>query len=40
MRDVLKQTAKYQKLFVQHCEVISISNGGVINEGDISGSLE
>ena len=39
MKEVLTKTSKSRTLFVQHCEVMSITNGGIINEGDVSKSL-
>lgn len=39
MRNVLSKTAGSSKLFVQHCEVMGITAGGIINEGEVSKKL-
>ncbi len=39
MREVLKRTAPFGKPVVQHCEVMSITNGGIMNEGEVSRKL-
>ncbi len=39
MREVLERTAGLGKLFIQHCEVMSITDGGIINEGEVSKKL-
>jgi dihydroorotase len=39
MREVLEQTAKLNKPVIQHCEIMSITDGGIINEGEISRKL-
>ncbi len=39
MKEVLERTSKHGKTVVQHCEVMSITNGGIINEGEISKKL-
>jgi len=39
MKEVLTKTAESGTLFVQHCEVMSITNGGIINEGIVSKRL-
>lgn len=39
MRQVLAETAKFQKPVVQHCEVMSITSGGIMNEGAVSKQL-
>jgi len=39
MKKVFTECAKAGKIFVQHCEMMSITNGGIINEGNISNNL-
>lgn len=39
MKEVLSRTAKFAKPVVQHCEVMSISGGGIMNEGEVSKKL-
>ncbi len=39
MKEILMRTAKFAKPVVQHCEVMSITNGGIMNEGDVSKKL-
>jgi len=39
MKQVLTETAKFNKPVVQHCEVMSITNGGIMNEGEVSKKL-
>lgn len=39
MRKVLAEAAKTGTPVVQHCEVMSITNGGIINEGEVSKKL-
>ena len=39
MQEVLERTGKLNKPFVQHCEVMSITDGGVINKGAVSEKL-
>lgn len=39
MKMVFEATAKVNRMFVQHCEVMSITNGGIINEGEASKKL-
>ncbi len=39
MKEVLEQSAKVNKPVIQHCEIMSITNGGIINEGVISREL-
>lgn len=39
MKETLERAGKFGKLVVQHCEVMSITNGGIMNEGDISRKL-
>lgn len=39
MKRVFEETAKVNRMFVQHCEVMSITNGGIINEGEASKKL-
>lgn len=39
MRQVLAETAKFQKPVVQHCEIMSITSGGIMNEGAVSKQL-
>ncbi|MCC6865157.1 MAG: dihydroorotase [Ignavibacteria bacterium] len=36
MSSVLTETAKFNIPVVQHCEVMKITNGGIINEGEVS----
>lgn len=39
MREVLRRTAPFGKPVVQHCEVMSITAGGIMNEGEVSKQL-
>mgnify|MGYP002861400737 FL=1 len=39
MREVLRRTAPFGKPVVQHCEVMSITDGGIMNEGEVSKQL-
>lgn len=39
MKEVLERTAPFGKPVVQHCEVMSITDGGIINEGEVSKML-
>lgn len=39
MREVLRRTAPFGKPVVQHCEIMSITNGGIMNEGEVSRQL-
>ena len=39
MSEVLKETAKLNIPVIQHCEIMSITNGGIINDGKISREL-
>ena len=39
MREVLLRTAPFGKPVVQHCEVMSITDGGIMNEGEVSRKL-
>ena len=39
MREVLRRTAPFGKPVVQHCEVMSITDGGIMNEGEVSRKL-
>ena len=39
MKQVLAETSKFNKPVVQHCEVMSITNGGIMNEGEVSKKL-
>ncbi|MEO8514741.1 MAG: dihydroorotase [Ignavibacteria bacterium] len=39
MKEVLKRTAPFGKPVVQHCEIMSITDGGIINEGEVSKKL-
>lgn len=39
MSEVLKETAKLNIPVIQHCEIMGITNGGIINEGEISRKL-
>jgi len=39
MKETLERAAKFGKPVVQHCEVMSITDGGVINEGEVSRKL-
>jgi dihydroorotase len=39
MKETLERTAKFGKIVVQHCEVMSITNGGIMNEGAVSRQL-
>ncbi len=39
MKETLERTAKFAKPVIQHCEVMSITNGGIINEGEVSKKL-
>jgi dihydroorotase len=39
MREVLNRTSKHKKPFVQHCEVMSLTSGGIINEGEVAKKL-
>lgn len=39
MKETLERTAKFGKLVVQHCEVMEITNGGIMNEGEASKKL-
>jgi dihydroorotase len=36
MKEVLERTAKFAKPVVQHCEVMSITDGGIMNKGIVS----
>lgn len=40
MKEVLERTAKSGKPVVQHCEVMKITDGGIINEGEVSKKLD
>jgi len=40
MREVLEQAAEVHLPVIQHCEVMSITNGGIINEGEVSRKLK
>ncbi len=39
MKEVLRRTAPFGKPVVQHCEVMSITDGGIMNEGEVSKKL-
>jgi dihydroorotase len=39
MRETLERTSKLGVPVVQHCEVMSITDGGIMNEGDVSRKL-
>jgi len=39
MKEVLERTAKLNKPVVQHCEVVSITDGGIINDSEVSKKL-
>jgi dihydroorotase len=39
MKQVFAKTAQSGKLFVQHCEILDITDGGIINKGNVSESL-
>lgn len=39
MKRVFAECAKAGKVFVQHCEMMGITNGGIINEGEVSAKL-
>ncbi|MBZ0203464.1 MAG: dihydroorotase [Ignavibacteria bacterium] len=39
MKEVLQRTAKFNKPVVQHCEIMKITEGGIINEGIVSRNL-
>ena len=39
MKNALIQAAKYNKPVIQHCEFSRLSNGGVMNEGNVSREL-
>jgi dihydroorotase len=39
MKEVLSRTAPFGKPVVQHCEVMSITDGGIMNEGEVSKKL-
>ncbi len=39
MREVLRRTAPFGKPVVQHCEVMKITDGGIMNEGEVSKQL-
>jgi dihydroorotase len=39
MKETLERTAKLNKIVVQHCEVMSITDGGIINKGEVSEKL-
>jgi dihydroorotase len=39
MKKILEDTAKENLSVIQHCEVMRITNGGIINEGKVSGKL-
>jgi dihydroorotase len=39
MKKTLENAAKLNKMVVQHCEVMEITNGGIINDGDVSKKL-
>ncbi|NOS84199.1 MAG: dihydroorotase [Ignavibacteria bacterium] len=39
MKEVLRRTAPFGKPVVQHCEVMRITDGGIMNEGEVSKKL-
>lgn len=39
MRETLERTSKLNKIVVQHCEVMSITDGGIMNKGVVSEKL-
>ncbi len=39
MKEVLRRTAQFGKPVVQHCEIMSITDGGIMNEGEVSKKL-
>lgn len=39
MKEVLRRTAPFGKPVVQHCEIMSITDGGIMNEGEVSKQL-
>jgi dihydroorotase len=39
MKEVLERTAKFGKPVIQHCEVMKITDGGIINQGEVSKKL-
>lgn len=39
MKEVLRRTAPFGKPVVQHCEIMSITDGGIMNEGEVSKKL-
>ncbi len=39
MKETLERTAKFGVPVVQHCEIMSITDGGIINEGEVSKKL-
>jgi len=39
MKEVLERAGKFHKPVVQHCEVMSITDGGIINQGEVSENL-
>jgi dihydroorotase len=39
MKEVLERAGKFHKPVVQHCEVMSITDGGIINKGEVSEKL-